>query len=251
VPERLLAGKHSAVELENPPSSEFRYLRQSLEPLLVKNIRDNFRFFSDVKLFEIGKVFVKKGDSVDERSVLGMVLASKERETFFTLKGVIKELFQGLGLLEYDFAEGSGGALELKIGASGKKFGFLKNVGNKKGEYVAYAEIMCEPLLQCIESEHTYRDLPKYPSVVRDISFFVGKNIKLGDIIQTIYTESKFVEDVEFVDEYFDVKHGEKQSVTLRIVFQAPDRTLTGKEVDGEIKKIALKLTKSFKAEIR
>ena len=52
--------KKELIELENPISEEFKYLRHSLIFNLLKNVKNNFRFFGNVKFFEIGKVFQKR-----------------------------------------------------------------------------------------------------------------------------------------------------------------------------------------------
>jgi len=60
------------------------------------------------------------------------------------------------------------------------------------------------------------------------------------------------IKDVDLIDEY-EGEHFEqnKKSLTLRIIFQAENRTLTDKEVDEKMNKISQILTGKFKAQIR
>ena len=52
-----LFGFSKAIELKNPISSDFKYLRPSLIPGLLKNAESNFRYFDQLKIFELGKIF--------------------------------------------------------------------------------------------------------------------------------------------------------------------------------------------------
>jgi len=265
------------LELENPLSSQFKYLRPSLAAGLLKNIEENFRFFEEIKIFEIGKIFFKIDKNINEKNALGIVLFSKikNKEPFFELKGVIKELFRQIGLADYIITEAdksdwlrdftSGYLIPptvLKIESNGKIIGYLGKVKNKnlKAE-TALAELIFDDLLRFVEEEYGYEPLPKYPAVIRDISFLVDYFQKIGEIMQSIKNVSRsLIDNVDFVDE-FDVREkvGGKikedktktRSLTFRIVFQTPSRTLTKEEVDKEMKKIILMLRQKFKAEIR
>ena len=66
----------NAVELENPISAQFKYLRSSLAHHLLENIKNNSRFFDEIKIFEIGKVFNK----TEEKLMLGIAMVSKNKK---------------------------------------------------------------------------------------------------------------------------------------------------------------------------
>jgi phenylalanyl-tRNA synthetase beta chain len=129
-----------------------------------------------------------------------------------------------------------------------------------------------------VEEEHEYLPLPKYPSVMRDISILIEPTIRVAEIMQAIQLthktpiprgsdqrlirrsladqrksalsprKSALVEDVDLIDEY-DV--ASKRGLTFRIIFQAEDRTLTDKEVNKEMEKITKMLKSKFRAIIR
>ncbi len=233
------------VELENPISSQFKYLRPSLFINLLKNIKDNFRFFDDIKIFEIGKVFSRRDANVSEKLNLGIAVASKNKETFFEIKGITEELFKRIGLVDY-FMPGKKGILLIK--SNGKKIGELKKA--EAGKFsVALAEIDLEELLKLIEGEREYLPLSKHPSIMRDISVLVSRKARIGDMIRIIQiSDFKNIRDVDLIDEY---DFPDKRSFTFRIIFQAKDRTLTDDEVDKEMKKITSILQSKFNAEIR
>jgi phenylalanyl-tRNA synthetase beta chain len=264
----LVFGKNwgdKVVELENPISAQLKYLRPSLAPHLLKNIESNFRFFDEVKIFEIGKVFFRdKNNKLNEKLVLGFALASKNNkqarlpdgQVFFELKGIIKEFFGKIGLVDYLMPEMANGDNYLqsnevlKIESDGVVVGYLGGVNKNfiKGD-AALAEIDLDALLKLVVEEHEYQPLAKYPSMMRDISILVEPTVRVGEIMQAIQeSDLKYIEDVDLIDEY-DV--APKRSLTFRIIFQAQDRTLTDKEVNQEMEKIVKVLKNKFGVQIR
>ncbi len=251
--------KDTAVELANPISNQLKYLRPSLAVGLLKNIESNLRFFDEVKIFEIGKVFFKEGkNKLNEKLVLGIVLASKnnKQQTFLELKGIIKEFFSKVGLSDYLMPEMNRDSNfiqaneVLKIESGRTTIGYLGGINkNFIKENTALAEIDLDKLLKLVSEEHEYRPLSKYPSVMRDISILVEPSARVGEIIQTIQeSDLKYIEDVDLIDEYeFELK----RSLTFRVIFQAENRTLTEQEVNQEMKKVIKILKSRFKARIR
>ncbi|MEK7566481.1 MAG: phenylalanine--tRNA ligase subunit beta, partial [Patescibacteria group bacterium] len=215
--------KNKLIELENPISSQFKYLRPNLEIGLVKNISDNSRFFNEVHIFEIGKIFSAGGGPADggeigkvfsakggsayggqaskETLALGMILSDKNQETFFKLKGIISALFKKIGLVNYSFTESEANVLLIK---SGNKFlGSIRKKYDSPKKQISSAEINLDELLVLIEGEHEFRPLPKFPSVMRDISIAVLESAKVGNIIEEIQEANmKYIEDVDLIDEY-------------------------------------------------
>lgn len=259
--EKFVFGKE-LVELENPISNEFYYLRPSLAIGFLKNAENNFKFSDEVRIFEIGKTFTKENkNKITERLVLGIALASKNKETFFELKGLIGELFRKCGLVDYLIAEL--GTKEndwvkdftkeyldketaLKIESGNIVFGYLGQLKTGLSKWkMNLFEIDLDILLKLVAEEHEFRPLPKYPSIMRDISMTVPEGVRVGNIMQAIQEfDLKNIEDVDLIDEY-------ENGLTFRIVFQAEDRTLTDQEVNQKTKKIENLLRSKFKVKIR
>ena len=246
------------VELENPISSQFQYLRPSFYTNLLKNISDNSRFFDRVAIFEIGKVFYQTRN-IEEKLLLGLAISSKEKETFFELKGIISKLFKKIGLTSFSFAEPEENVLTVK---SGNEFlGEIKKVYDAPKHHISLAQIDLEQLLKLAEGEYEFKPLPKYPSVMRDLSIAVSDLQKVGEIMQEIQLANRqYIEDVDLIDEYELTRNdaelnaelrGKTISYTFRIVFQASDKTLTDAYVDSQMDKINSILKNKFKATIR
>src|SRR3989338_1454993 len=253
-----------AVSLLNPISADFQYLRPSLTLHLMRNIKDNLRFYDGVRIFEIGKTFVDKDGKFEEKSVLGAAIglkqttpAGRQENPIFELKGVINELLRQLGLTEY-FLRDLDWDLRfldqdnsLRIESDHQVLGYAglpKNSGT-----MAIAEIFLDKLFRLVEEEKEYEPVPKYASIMRYISLLVPTDLRVNRILEEMQRAApKFLDDVDLVDFYEDtnLKEGRK-SLTFRLVFQADDRTLTDEEAGQEMEKIIAALTEQFEVEVR
>ncbi len=251
------ATRGRSISLQNPTSAEFEYLRPMLLHTLVKNVEMNARYFDRIRLFEIGDIFLN-ADSVSgeasETAHLGLAISEKENGVFFELKGIVTHLLKSLGLSDFymkevvskDDSHFTGGHLELR--SENKTIGYL----GVSREGISIAELDIDALLPLVEGEREFIPLQKYPTVMRDISMFVSTDIRIGELIEAIQESNlKLISDVDLVDEYIDEKWANLQSITLRVMFEAKDRTLTSEEVDGEMKKIADLLQTQFSAKLR
>ena len=115
------------------------------------------------------------------------------------------------------------------------------------------AEIDLGKLAALAEAEREFSPFRKHPSVTRDVSFLIGREIRIEEIMGVIHgAGARDVDDVDLLDCYESEKIGDDlKSLTFRIVFQAEDRTLTDKEVGKETEKIIAALRAKFDAEMR
>jgi len=230
-----------SLELENPISQDKKYLRISLSLVLKGNLRANSKDFGNIRIFEVGRVWSTKGES------LHLGIALKEEDALLYLKGVLSHLLEGVGLVEILMRPD--GKNHLLIESDHDIFGSIEVV--HKGE--AVAEINLDNLVKLTLGENEYHPLPKYPAVMRDISIVVPTEVRVGEVMEVIDNLSlKDVEDVDLID-YFEKFGGDpkKKSLTFRIIFRSGEKTLRDGEVDTEFAKVSRALTNSLKAVIR
>ena len=238
------------VELANPAAEDKRFLRESLLALLRKNVLDNFRFFSEVKIFEVGKDFSWDKNEILEKTNLGIAVAAKKASVFFKMKGILEEFFRKIGVAEVEFKEEKE---ELLVLYEGNKIGrvFEENL-NGSGEKVSLAEICLDNLSGSAFSLKKFEEIVKYPSVVRDVSFLVDDSIRAEKIFGVLKKEEKGeVKSISLIDFYEGKNLGNKKSMTLRINMQSGKRSLTDEEAGEMVKKIVEVLKSNFRAEIR
>ncbi len=107
---------------------------------------------------------------------------------------------------------------------------------------------------QFTSGDSIYKEVSKYPAVIRDISFMAAKDIALNRFYEIVrHFAGELVEEVKLTDQYEDeAKFGKnKKSYTFRIIYRSPERTLTNAEINEIHKQIEELVKKELGAVIR
>ncbi len=236
------------LKLQNPLNADQQALRSSLVPGLLTNLRTNVsRHEFDVKLFEIGRVFASDG-----KESLRLALAVTGRREPHSWETPVREAkldaFDVKGALEE-----VGATLGIPIDAAVRQISPVQAKKLDLRDAVYVAEIELQPLLEAGERERTFRELPKFPAVVRDVALVVDEDVAHGDILAAIVkNRNKVLERVELFDIYrgSSIPTGRK-SMAYSLTFRAPDRTLTDAEVNGAHEQVKRSLSQTLQCEIR
>lgn len=278
-------GEKELVEIQNPISGDFRYLRPELIFNLLKNVKSNFRFFSarggsafggeGIKFFEIGKIFRKVKVPSEELNLAGIWAVKESQETlagrrFFEMKGDLDVLFENLGISDHWYDPASPGQWwhpgrvayvrhnKDSLGIIGEINPARLAVLNIPGRVVMF-NLNFEKFIEIAEEEREFSPISKYPAVVRDIAILVSRETRVSEVLNVIYgAGADLVEDVDLFDYYeSDPSTGSgqefpegKKSLAFHIVYQT-EHTLTDEEVRREEEKIKNALIKELNAEIR
>jgi len=210
-----------AVEIDNPLTTEKGFLRTDLKTSLLVKLEDNLNhilFETDpICLFEIGNVFpaVSKEET---RLAFGVAYRKAKFKNKSTL---IKDAFEKLNKA-FSITEGIDKYLTETETATMVEI----PLSDLKGK-----ETTPKSLTDYLAQGNSYQPISPYPRIVRDISLFVDSEVLAGAVIEVIkgkLNELAVIGPVLF-DEF--VKD-DKKSLAFRIVFQAPDRTLSDEEVN-------------------
>ncbi len=236
------------VKLLNPLGEDSGMMRTSLAPNMMEVLGRNYsRNIAKVKAFEIGNVFlnfdVSPEDLPTESEFLSMA-AYGDGETFFTLKGVLTELFIKLGVSDISFIPKENYPMYhfgrcASIVSDGAVLGIMGEVHpDVTDRYnidtrVYNCELDLDKLYTLANIERLYSPLPKYPAVNRDIALLVSEDI-LVDSIEAIIRENAgtLLEKLQLFDVYRgkQVKEGHK-SVAFTLTYRDVNKTLTDDEV--------------------
>ena len=271
------AGSQPAVALANPLSAKFDTLRPSLVPGLVDAVAHNRRHGRDnVRLFEIGTRFALDG----ERRAVAVAWtgaveplhwsAGGRPVDFFDVKGIVELVANALDVpVRFEPAEepflvpGQTAAIVCAGSrADGSRVGIIGKVaphtadarGLSPKDHVYVAEVNLDLLDSArAASSDTTRSLPRFPFVVRDLSIVVPDTLPAEIIRGTILAAGREapapLTGVAFFDRYQGkgVPDG-AVSVSVRLTFQAADRTLTDAEVQQSVEKILTALVRDHRA---
>jgi phenylalanyl-tRNA synthetase beta chain len=228
-----------AVEIANPLSEEWIYMRKTLVPSLLKVISDN-KSKEIIKIFEIANTYDKRSNNLPEEVLTFAGVIKKEKVTFFEAKGLIEQLCFDLGIKTLDFKQsektGNGASLYIKTEYIGEIEILDANLIN--------FEINLKLLLEHATLKKAYKPSGKFPPIVEDLSIVVNDNVKTEDIILNIKAQSNLVLDVSLKDSY-------KDSRTFHINYQDIEKNLTNEEVAKIRKQIISSLQEKFKASVR
>jgi len=256
------------IEIQNPISEDFKYLRPELTFNLLKNVKNNFRFFEGVKFFEIGKVFKRAKVPSEKLYLAGIYAVKNSKETvtgrrFFEMKGDLDVLFENLGISDcwYDpvisgkwWHPGRVAYVRYNkdsLGIIGEINPAMLAVLDIPGRVVMF-NLDFEKLTKIAEEEREFSPISKYPAVIRDIAILVSRETRVSEVLNVIYgAGADLVEDVDLFDYYEGEELPEgRKNLAFHIVYQT-DHTLTDEEVRREEEKIKNALIKELNAEIR
>lgn len=236
------------VRLLNPLGEENSVMRTILTPNMMEVLGRNFsRNIVRVRAFEIGNTFFKnlmEEDALpDERDSM-VVGCYGEGESFFTLKGMLEELFAFLGIHGAAYVPESEYGVyhpgrcarvmyqDTELGIMGEvhpdvteKYGI--------GTRCCCCELAFDQVMKLANTERLYKPLPKYPAMSRDIALLVKEDVNVAEIESTIKEAAgKLLERVALFDVYRgkQVQEGRK-SAAFNLTYRAADKTLTDEEV--------------------
>ena len=268
------------IEIMNPLGEDTSVMRTILTPQMVEVLGRNYsRNIDEVKAFEIGNTFMP--NMIDDNGLpfesydiaIGMY---GKNINFFTLKGVIVEYLKKLGITDLEFiaeseygvyhpgrcariiahhvAELENGPMDeaVELGIMGE---LHPEVLDKYGIGVkAYAcELMFDTIVELADTEKLYKQLPKYPSMTRDIAVIADESQTVAEIEKVVKEAgTELLQSVKLFDIYRGVPiPAGKKSMAFSLVYRHPDRTLTDEDVQNAHGKVVEALKEKLNVALR
>jgi phenylalanyl-tRNA synthetase beta chain len=226
----------------------------------------------DVKFYEFGKTYHLINEKYVERPRLLLLISGTSLPeqwnhkanpvSFYHLKAAVDAITGRLGISTYQTEEvnDENFAYGMRYFRGDKTivtFGAATAADRKKGDVdkeVFYADFDWALLLEMIKKNRIInKEVPKYPSVRRDLSMLVDTAVTFDDLKTIAFkTEKKLLKNVQVFDVYKGDKLPEgKKSYALNFTLQDEEQTLTDKQIDAVMQKIISNLAQTAKAEIR
>jgi phenylalanyl-tRNA synthetase beta chain len=265
------------VGIANPLSGKFDTLRPSLLPGLIDAVAHNRRHGRrDVQLFEIGTRFTAAGETRGVAiawtgAAAGEHWSGGAREAdFFDVKGAAEQLAEALGvgvrvepIREPFLVAGQTAAILVaggpergaRVGVAGQLMPALADArGLPRQDRVLVAELDLDLLQRArVETSDAARPLPRHPFVVRDLSIVVADALPAEIIRDTILAAGRNLPAPLTALSVFDRYQGTgvpsgAVSLSVRLTFQAAERTLTDAEVQQSVDTILAALVREHAA---
>jgi len=264
------------IRLANPLSSDMRVLRPSLLPGLLDALRHNAnRKNNDVALFEIGRVFLQSDAQSREERRVAIALTGQRDPPFWSgaergakfdihdLKGMLEEFLHQFGARGLNWTRRSASTALLLESASielgkqtiGELGQLLPSLARQYDlrEAVLLAELNLDLLLARRIADKSFKPLPAYPAIRRDVAMFVPEGTTHAAVLQAVkQAKPRNLESVELFDVFRgkNVPAGQK-SVAYAFIYRNTGQTLTDAEVNAAHQQLVEQLKQILQAVIR
>lgn len=249
------APERQAIQISNPLGEDYSIMRTiSLNGMLTSLATNYNRRNKDVRLYELGNIYLPKELPLTElpEERMQFTLGMYGEGDFFSMKGVVEEFFDKIGMRKKEVYDPNSGKSFLHPGRQanivyeGTVVGYLGEVHPTVAEAYgiggrAYVAVLDMPAVVSFATfDRKYSGIAKFPAVTRDISMVVPKEILAGQIEEMIEQRGgAILESYHLFDLYegAQIKEGFK-SIAYSIVFRANDRTLEESDITKAMKKI-------------
>ena len=243
------------VTIANPLGEDFSVMRTISLHGILNSLAVNYnRRNKDVRLYELGNIYLPKSlpltELPDER--MQFTLGMYGEGDFYTLKGLIEQFFDTIGLKNRATYDPDAGKPFLHPGRQAlilyenEETGYLGelhpqaanayNLGTR-----VYVAVLDMPKIVALATfDRKYTGIARYPAVTRDLSMVVPREVLAGQIEAVIVQRGgKLLESFHLFDLYEgeQIREGFK-SMAYSITFRAQDRTLEDNDIAAVMKKI-------------
>ncbi len=229
------------IEVEKPVSLEYKYLRPSLLPGLLENIKENEKNFKEIKIFELGRVFFYD-DVAKEKKMISGVMAP---DNFYEMKGALDVFFEKINIEDISyFPVQDENFLNLnrsaKIISGDVVIGYVGEISSEiRGKInlkkkVSVFEIDFEKIVEIASEIKPYDQISRFPFMIRDLAVLVPEKTLHDEVLKEIKNAGGIL--LRNID-LFDVYKGEsipegQKNFAFRLFFQAKNKTLSPEEAN-------------------
>jgi phenylalanyl-tRNA synthetase beta chain len=230
-----------ALQLANPLGSETEYLRTSLMSSLLTAAKTNLGTSDNFHIFEMANIYLHQANDLpNEKLMLSGISANY---TYRQAKGIVEGLLGRLHINTAFESSDSKGFEASKCASISCQKVDLGKIGVLENSDFIYYELDVAKLEELSKITVGYREIPKYPAQVEDLTFDLPEKTRVGDILHSIQN-TKYVSNIELTDIF-------NNSYTFRVWYQSEDKTLENDEVEKIRKGIISEVKVKFGAAVR
>ena len=254
------------MRIQNPLGEDTSVMRTTALPSMLDILSRNMAYRNkSVKLYELAKIYLPKEGQLQPEEPKILVLGSYgENVDFFSIKGELEAIFSALRIKKASYvADHNNPSYHpgrcAAVSVDGVLVGYIGQLHPLVAENydmdapVYCAEINMELLMGQQLPEPTYKPLPKFPTVSRDLAIVCNENVTVAEAEAVIRKSAgKLLRDVALFDIYRGANIGEgKKSLAFSLSLRADDRTLTDADSEQVVTNILTALSKELDAALR
>ncbi len=276
---KLIEPQFEPVKLLNPLTEDLEALRTNLLTPLLKNVADNIKYKNlNIKLFELGKIFIKDESSntgCKEITEVSGVASGKisnpvwnmisRNIDFYDIKGILEAFFKKFKIQnikfvnqeKFNFLNKNKSAMiiinEEEVGYLGEIHPDILEKFEIEADTVYCFNLKLERIYNLINNIPKFEEISKFPFVERDLALLVDENINSSEIIDVIKSvEERLIQNIFIFDIYKgkNIPEG-KKSIAIKIIFQDKTKTLKDERVNKIIDKIIKLLNQKLNITLR
>ena len=255
---KLESSTDGLIELKNALSEEITHMRPSLIPNLLLSLEENIRERGELSLFEIGKVFNRGKQELEENYEMSAVMTSKKSLVYYDIQSLLSDIFKNIGVSSISYIKADTIPSYAHTGRTayivvrGKVVGLIgeiqpriaKNfdVSERIGFFTLNIDLLKDAAYTLIKAH----EISNFQENNFDLSFVIAKEDAGKEIQITIEkTDLKNIQKVELFDIYEDEsKLPGKRSLCFRIYTQSLEGTLDDTYKNTLIKDIIQRVEK-------
>ncbi|MBE0699981.1 MAG: phenylalanine--tRNA ligase subunit beta, partial [Anaerolineaceae bacterium] len=265
------------VRLKNPMTSDRVVMRRSLLSSVLDTMEHNIRLRERLTLFELGPVFIPKGEGQlpDEPRRLVIAMSgqrqapawdqnSKQALDFYDLKGTVEAMLEIMHVsgATFELAESPtfhpGKTAQLTVGETvvgllGELHPLVKENYDFLNPPVLAADFDLDALSTVIPWRYVSQAVPEYPPVLEDIAVIVDEAVPAAKVEEVVRQGGgKLLTRVRLFDVFRGPQIGEgKKSLAYALTYQNPEKTLTDVDAAQIRKRIVRRLDQDLGAKLR
>ncbi|MGC4101467.1 phenylalanine--tRNA ligase subunit beta [Ferruginibacter sp.] len=264
----------STVKMINNLSEELNVMRPSMLETGLETIAHNLnRKNNNIRFFEFGRTYSTSGVGtyaednhlclfVTGTKIEGNWNSKAQKADLYFVKAAVEKIaaLSGLTISEFTAVENEKLANAIEVKSRNEVVAVIGEINKKTldkfdcRQPVFFADINWDKLMQLNKKNSiSFKEIPKFPSVQRDLAIVVDKNIAYQQIEKTTFAvKLNKLKSINLFDVFESEKLGAgKKSMAVSFTFSDEEKTMTDAEIDTMMNKIIGAYEKELNAEIR
>jgi len=248
-----------SITISNPLGEDTSIMRTVALPSMLEILARNYNNRNPAAaLFELATEYIPTQEDklpIEKNTLIAGIYGNNA--DYFTAKGIVEQLLERLSVYDYEIESSSdefsyhpGRCAILSI--QGEHLGVIGEVHPQVAENygidgkVYSFSLDVDLLYKYAQTAKTYKSLPKFPAVTRDLALICSDDIPVLTLEKAIKKGAgNLLEKINL----FDVYKGEqieagKKSVAFSVILRSNDNTLTDENTTSAIKKVMKELEK-------